>query len=127
MPAQRSRPVILTTNHEYKYRDRADEYRDRVVFLVRVLIIWFCVQAADTDASPPTSAEASPNPQVCPAWEGLGKGFLDLALGLVAPLDASCPRVARTPSPSLTDQERMQNAWKMFNRELDERLGSISR
>lgn len=80
---------------------------------------------SSSDFRSPQPEETSPVVHSCPAWEGLGKGFLDLALGLVAPLDASCPRVARTPSPSLSDQERMENAVKMFNRELDERLGSL--
>lgn len=84
-------------------------------------LLYGSVQA---EASPPSSSETSPSVHACPAWEGLGKGFLDLALGLVEPLDASC---VRTPSPSpLSDQEKMDNALRMFNRELDERLGNIS-
>jgi hypothetical protein len=114
--------VMMCTQRGTTYiQEPCGDNLSRVVLLVK---IWF-VQV-DTDTSPPSSAEVSPSHIVCPAWEGLGKGFLDLALGLVAPLDSSCPRVLRAPSPCLSDQERMENALALFNRELDERLGSIA-
>jgi hypothetical protein len=61
----------------------------------------------------------------CPAWEGLGKGFLDLALGLAAPLDPSVGQRMFQAPVNLTDKERMANAVKLFKQELNQRLCSI--